>query len=176
MSLLREQRLEADGWWRRQFGDIWFLSNRPKWVCEALLRKFAIRIGHLSLEEAVEFSGGSPIIRPYLQQSFRLNPAAATFVPQKNNTNNTTVTPTRSPSVILDSSTPSPSSGAAATPALSLSSPNTTPSSSPPEPEGQQPQKQQDQTEVQDYDNAFDWQLEQIDSAKRALEEAERVP
>ncbi|KAI0199744.1 hypothetical protein F4808DRAFT_471226 [Astrocystis sublimbata] len=64
MSLLREQRLEADGWWRRQFGDIWSLSNRPKWVCEALLRKFAIRIGHFSLEEALEFSGGSPRIRP----------------------------------------------------------------------------------------------------------------
>ncbi|KAI0201388.1 hypothetical protein F4808DRAFT_459878 [Astrocystis sublimbata] len=77
----------------------------------------------------------------------------------------------------MDSSTSSPPSVAATTPASNLLSPDATPSSSPPEPEEQphkQPHKQQDQTKVQDNDNAFDWQFEEVDNTKRALEEAER--
>ncbi|KAI0856082.1 hypothetical protein F4860DRAFT_507013 [Xylaria cubensis] len=57
MNLLRRQRFEVDGWWKDRIAhaDTPFFPAPGKWVRESILRKLAIRIGHLPTEEADDF-------------------------------------------------------------------------------------------------------------------------
>ncbi|KAI0184162.1 hypothetical protein EV127DRAFT_305125, partial [Xylaria flabelliformis] len=57
MNLLRRQKFEVDGWWKDRIAhaDTPFLPAPGKWVRESILRKLAIRIGHLPTEEADDF-------------------------------------------------------------------------------------------------------------------------
>ncbi|TRX93510.1 hypothetical protein FHL15_005482 [Xylaria flabelliformis] len=57
MNLLRRQKFEVDGWWKDRiaYADTPFFPTPGKWVRETTLRKLAIRVGHLPIDEADDF-------------------------------------------------------------------------------------------------------------------------
>ncbi|KAF2964520.1 hypothetical protein GQX73_g9067 [Xylaria multiplex] len=58
INILRRQRFEVDGWWkdRLEYTDILFFPNPGKWIRETTLRKLAVRIGHLPIDDAGKFA------------------------------------------------------------------------------------------------------------------------
>ncbi|KAI2640916.1 hypothetical protein GGS21DRAFT_502302 [Xylaria nigripes] len=57
INILRRQRYESDGWWRDRvhFASTPFFSTPGKWVNETTLKKLAVRVGHLTPDEAENF-------------------------------------------------------------------------------------------------------------------------
>ncbi|KAI1350162.1 hypothetical protein F5Y01DRAFT_326667 [Xylaria sp. FL0043] len=57
INLLRRQKFEVDGWWRDRisYADTPFFPTPGKWVRETTLRKLAVRVGHLPLDEVDDF-------------------------------------------------------------------------------------------------------------------------
>lgn len=57
ICILRRQRFEVDGWWkdRLKYADIPFFPTPRKWIRETMLRKLAVRIGHLPIDDAGKF-------------------------------------------------------------------------------------------------------------------------
>ncbi|GAW15336.1 hypothetical protein ANO14919_047450 [Xylariales sp. No.14919] len=58
INILRRQRFEVDGWWkdRLEYADIPFFPTPGKWIRETTLRKLAVRIGHLPIDDAGKFA------------------------------------------------------------------------------------------------------------------------
>ncbi|KAI1818600.1 hypothetical protein GGS20DRAFT_527804 [Poronia punctata] len=57
-NILRRQRFEVDGWWkdRLEHASVPFFPTPGKWVRETMLRKLAVRIGHLPVDDAGKFA------------------------------------------------------------------------------------------------------------------------
>ncbi|KAI1152392.1 hypothetical protein F4825DRAFT_461925 [Nemania diffusa] len=58
INILRRQRFEVDGWWkdRLEYADIRFFPIPRKWIRETTLRKLAVKIGHLPIDDAGKFA------------------------------------------------------------------------------------------------------------------------